>query len=200
MDTGHTPFLEEIYGKAIKNDVPVVRREMQAFLKTFLLISRPEKILEIGTATGFSALLMAEYAPKPCSVITIENYEKRFAEAEANIASSEHADRISLIKGDALEELKKLEGTFDLIFMDAAKGQYIFFLPLIKKLMKPGSVMIADNVLQDGDIIEPRYIVQRRERTIYKRMREFLYEIKHDPELETSIIPLGDGISLSVMK
>lgn len=200
MDSGHTAFLEDIYKKAIDDRVPVIRREMQSFLKTFLLIQRPKRILEIGTAVGFSALLMAEYTPKSCKIVTIENYEKRYLEAKKNINSSSHGENIRLICGDAIEELDRLNETYDLIFMDAAKGQYINFLPKIKRLMGPGSVMISDNVLQDGAIIESHFVVQRRDRTIHKRMREYLYEIKHDPIFETSIIPLGDGIAISVMK
>ena len=200
IDTPHTEFLEKLYQEALENDVPVIRREMQSFLKTFLLIARPEKILEVGTAVGFSSILMAEYAPKPCHITTVENYEKRVAEAKKNIPASGHGDRISLIEGDAAVILKTLEGPYDMIFMDAAKGQYINFLPEVKRLMRSGSVLISDNVLQDGDIIQSRFVVERRDRTIHKRMRDYLYTIKHDEELSTSIVPLGDGITISVKR
>ncbi len=200
MDTSHTEFLEKLYGKAREDGVPVIRREMQSFLKTYLLIQRPERILEVGTAVGFSSILMAEYAPNPCRITTIENYEKRIVEAKKNISAAGYEKEIELLEGDAAEVLKTLEESYDLIFMDAAKGQYINFLPEVKRLMKPGSVLISDNVLQDGDIIESRFLVERRDRTIHKRMREYLYVLKHDAELTTSIIPLGDGITISVMK
>lgn len=200
LDSGHTPFLEELAREAAENRVPVIRREMQSFLKVFLMIQRPRKILEVGTAIGFSAVFMAEYGPKDCRITTIENYEKRIPIARKNFERSGHGGRISLIPGDASEILKTLEGPYDLIFMDAAKGQYIRFLPEVLRLMASGSVLISDNVLQEGDIIESHYLVERRNRTIYKRMREYLYELKHSRELETSILPLGDGITLSVRR
>ncbi len=200
MDTPHTDFLEKLYESAAADGVPIIRREMQSFLKTFLAVSRPREILEVGAAVGFSSILMATYAPDVDKITTIENYEKRIIEARKNIKASGYSDKIELIEADAADVLKNLNQKYDLIFMDAAKGQYLNFLPYIKKLMKKGSVLISDNVLQDGDMIESRYVVERRDRTIHKRMREYLYTLKHDEELLTSIIPLGDGITLSVMR
>ncbi len=200
LDRGHTPFLEELAREAAEGRVPVIRREMQSFLKVFLMIQRPRKILEVGTAIGFSAVFMAEYGPEDCRITTIENYEKRIPIARENIKRSGYGQRITLIPGDAAEVLKTLDGSYDLIFMDAAKGQYIRFLPEVLRLMGQGSVLISDNVLQEGDLIESHYLVERRDRTIYKRMREYLYTLKHSGELETSILPLGDGITLSVRR
>lgn len=200
MDAGHTPYLEKLEQEAKKNFVPIIRREMQSFLKVFLKIQQPKRILEVGTAIGFSALFMAEYAPENCEITTIENYEKRIPIAREHFREAGRQAQITLLPGDARELLKTLEDTYDLIFMDAAKGQYIHFLPEILRLMHPGSVLISDNVLQDGDIVESHYIVERRNRTIYKRMREYLYTLKHHEELETAIIPLGDGITLSVKR
>lgn len=200
MDAGHTPYLEKLEQEARENLVPIIRREMQSFLKVFLQIQKPGRILEVGTAIGFSALFMAEYGPKDCRITTIENYEKRIPIARSHFEEANRQEQITLIPGDAGVVLKELEGTYDLIFMDAAKGQYINFLPDILRLMHPGSVLISDNVLQDGEVIESHYIVERRNRTIYKRMREYLYTLKHHEELETSIIPLGDGITLSVKR
>ena len=200
LDRGHTPFLEELAREAAEGCVPVIRREMQSFLKVFLMIQRPRKILEVGTAIGFSAVFMAEYGPEDCRITTIENYEKRIPIARENIKRSGYGQRITLIPGDAAEVLKTLDGSYDLIFMDAAKGQYIRFLPEVLRLMGQGSVLISDNVLQEGDLIESHYLVERRDRTIYKRMREYLYTLKHSGELETSILPLGDGITLSVRR
>lgn len=200
LDRGHTPFLEELAREAAEGRVPVIRREMQSFLKVFLMIQRPRKILEVGTAIGFSAVFMAEYGPEDCRITTIENYEKRIPIARENIKRSGYGQRITLIPGDAAEVLKTLEGSYDLIFMDAAKGQYIRFLPEVLRLMGQGSVLISDNVLQEGELIESHYLVERRDRTIYKRMREYLYTLKHSGELETSILPLGDGITLSVRR
>ena len=200
MDAGHTPYLEKLEQEAKKNFVPIIRREMQSFLKVFLKIQQPKRILEVGTAIGFSALFMAEYAPENCEITTIENYEKRIPIAREHFREAGRQAQITLLPGDARELLKTLEDAYDLIFMDAAKGQYIHFLPEILRLMHPGSVLISDNVLQDGDIVESHYIVERRNRTIYKRMREYLYTLKHHEDLETAIIPLGDGITLSVKR
>ena len=198
LDRGNTPFLEELEQTALRDRVPVIRREMQSFIKTFLAMNRPGRILEVGTAIGFSTLLMCEYGREDLQIVTIENYAKRIPIARENFRRAGREDQITLLEGDAGELLKTLEGPFDMIFMDAAKGQYIHWLPDIRRLMAKGSVLISDNVLQEGDIIESHYLVERRKRTIYKRMREYLYELKHDPSFVTSILPLGDGVTVSV--
>lgn len=200
LDRGNTPFLNELEQQALDTYVPIIRKEMQSFLKVMLSIIKPQKILEVGTAVGFSTLLMCEYGPPDCEVTTIENYAVRIPIAKENFAKSGRDSQITLLEGDAAEVLKTLDGSYDFIFMDAAKGQYIHFLPDILRIMKPGSVLISDNVLQDGDIIESHYIVERRNRTIYKRMRDYLFELKHNECLQTSIVPLGDGITVSIMK
>lgn len=200
LDTGNTPFLENLEKEAIRAYVPIIRKEMQSFLKVLLSIKRPMRILEVGTAVGFSTLLMCEYGPENCQITTIENYEKRIPIARQNFEKSGRAGQITLLAGDALEILPTLEGTYDFIFMDAAKGQYIHFLPEVLRLMEPGSVLVSDNVLQDGDIIESRFLVERRNRTIHRRMRDYLFALKHEERLVTSIIPLGDGITVSTMK
>lgn len=198
LDRGNTPFLEELEQTALRDRVPVIRREMQSFIKTFLAMNQPGRILEVGTAIGLSTLLMCEYGREDLQIVTIENYDKRIPIARENFRRAGREDQITLLEGDAGELLKTLEGPFDMIFMDAAKGQYIHWLPDIRRLMAKGSVLISDNVLQEGDIIESHYLVERRKRTIYKRMREYLYELKHDPSFVTSILPLGDGVTVSV--
>ena len=200
LDTKNNSLLEEIEQEARLADVPIIRREMQSFLKVLLMIQKPLKILEVGTAVGFSALLMSEHAPEDCRITTIENYEKRIPIARANFRRAGKEDVITLIEGDAAEVLKTLEGTYDFVFMDAAKGQYIHYLPDVMRLLAPGGVLVSDNVMQDGDVIESRFAVERRNRTIHARMREYLYELKHNEALETSIIPLGDGVAVSVRK
>ena len=200
LDEGHTPFLEELERQAKRDGVPIIRREMQSFLKVLMAAFRPERILEVGTAVGFSALLMSEYNPVPCQIITIENYEKRIPVARENFQRAGREEQIRLIAGDAADILKTLDGPFDFIFMDAAKGQYLHFLPEILRLLRSGGVLVSDNVLQEGDIIESKYAVERRNRTIYKRMREYLYELKHNEILVTSLIPLGDGVALSTKR
>ena len=173
---------------------------MQSFLKVLLAMHAPRSILEVGTAVGFSALLMSEYAPADCRITTIENYEKRIPAARENFRRAGKEGQITLIEGDALDVLKKLEGSYDFIFMDAAKGQYIHYLPEVLRLLKDGGVLVSDNVMQDGEVIESRFAVERRNRTIHARMREYLYELKHTEELLTSILPLGDGVAVSVKK
>ena len=200
LDKGNTPFLTQLEKDAKENYVPIIRREMQSFLKVMLQIASPLLILEVGTAVGFSTLLMSEYAPKDCRITTIENYEKRIPIARENFKKAGKEEQITLLEGDAAQILKTLEGSYDFIFMDAAKAQYINFFPDVLRLLKKGGILISDNVLQDGDIIESHFAVERRNRTIYKRMREYLYVLKNHEELETSIIPLGDGVTLSIKK
>ncbi len=200
FDKGNTPFLDELEKYAKETDVPIVRKEMQTFLRFLLTFSKPMRILEVGTAIGFSALLMSEYAPEGCQITTIEKYEKRIPLAKENFAKAGKADCITLLEGDAVDILKELDGTYDLIFMDAAKGQYIHFMPDILRLLAEGGLLVSDNVLQDGDIIESRFAVTRRNRTIHSRMREYLFELTHHAQLETCILPVGDGITLSVKR
>lgn len=200
FDKGNTPFLDEIEKKAIETDVPIIRKSMQSFLRFLLTLQKPMKILEVGTAIGFSALLMSEYAPEGCEITTIEKYEPRIPIARENFKKAGKEQSITLLEGDAAEILKELSGSYDLIFMDAAKGQYIHFMPDILRLLKDGGLLVSDNVLQDGDVIESRFAVTRRNRTIHARMREYLYELTHHPLLETCILPVGDGITLSVKK
>ena len=200
LDQGNTDFLNEIEKYALETEVPIIRRSMQSLLKFLLQFSKPRNILEVGTAIGFSALLMSEYGPADCHITTIEKYEKRIPLARENFARAGAQDRITLLEGDAIEILQELDGFYDLIFMDAAKGQYINFLPDILRLLSPGGLLVSDNVLQDGDIIQSRFAVTRRNRTIHARMREYLYELKHHPGLETVILPVGDGVTLSVKK
>ena len=198
FDSGNTEELEQIEKEAIETYVPIIRKEMQNFLKMLLAIKKPARILEVGTAIGFSAILMAEYNPDDCQIITIENYEKRIPIARENFKRVGKEQQITLLEGDAAEVLKTIEEPLDFIFMDAAKGQYIHFMPEVLRLLKKDGILVSDNVLQDGDIIESRYIVTRRNRTIHKRMRDYLYQLTHHDELVTSILPIGDGITISV--
>jgi predicted O-methyltransferase YrrM len=200
FDTGNTEILDAIEREALDTDVPIVRKDMQSFLKFLLAATKPKRILEVGTAVGFSAILMAEYNPVDCQIVTIENYEKRIPIAKENFIRAEKADQITLLEGDAAEILPTLTEPFDLIFMDAAKGQYIHFMPDVLRLLKNGGVLVSDNVLQDGDILESHYVVERRQRTIHKRMREYLYELTHNEALVTAILPVGDGITVSTRK
>lgn len=198
LDTKNREILEIIEQGAREAHVPIIRREMQSFLKVLLMLKKPMRILEVGTAVGFSALLMSDYAPEGCRITTIENYEKRIPIARENFRRAGRESQIELIEGDASEVLKTLEGSYDFVFMDAAKGQYIHYLPSVLRLLAEGGCLVSDNVMQDGDVIESRFAVERRNRTIHARMRDYLYELKHNEELVTSIIPLGDGVAVSV--
>lgn len=200
FDKGNTPFLDAIEREALAAQVPIIRREMQGLMKFLLALRQPARILEVGTAVGFSALLMSEYGPEGCHITTIEKYEKRIPQARENFARAGREGQITLLEGDAADILKKLDGTYDLIFMDAAKGQYIHFLPDILRVLAEGGLLVSDNVLQDGDVMESRFAVTRRNRTIHARMREYLYELTHHPLLETCILPVGDGVTLSVRR
>ena len=197
LDSGNTAILDTIEREALDSYVPIIRKEMQSFLKLLLAMHKPKRILEVGTAVGFSAILMAEYSPAGCEIVTIENYEKRIPIARENFVRAGKENQITLIEGDATEVLKTLDEPFDLIFMDAAKGQYINFMPDILRLLKKDGVLVSDNVLQDGDIIESHFVVTRRNRTIHKRMREYLYELTHREDLVTAVLPIGDGITVS---
>lgn len=200
MEVPESAVIEAIEQEALRDRVPIIRKEMQSFLKVLLMIKRPMRILEVGAAVGFSSILMSEYMPEGGHITTIENYDKRIPIARANFKRAGKEEQIDLIEGDALEVMHGLEGPYDLIFVDAAKGQYIHYLPEVMRLLGTDGVLVSDNVLQEGDIIESRFAVERRNRTIHSRMREYLYELKHHDQLQTSIIPLGDGVALSVKR
>ncbi len=196
------PFLEKLEKDAKDSGIPIIRKSAQSLLRYVLADVRPVRVLELGTATGFSAIFMAACGRSDLHIDTIENYPPRIDEAKKNIEESGYSDRINLIEGDAQEIIESLEkdgNVYDMIFMDAAKGQYGSYLPVCKKMLCPGGVLISDNVLFDGDIVQSRFAVRRRDRTIHARMREYLRQITEDEELVTTILPIGDGMTLSVL-
>ena len=190
--------LAAVEKRALADHVPVIRRDTQQYLRTLLALRRPGEILEVGTAVGFSASFMATYNPVSCRITTIENYQPRISAARENFRRMGLEEEITLLEGDARDVLPGLKGPYDLIFMDAAKGQYINYWPQLIRLSGPGSVIVTDNVLQEGDIIESHFAVTRRNRTIHKRMREYLWELTHDGRFVTDILNVGDGLSVSV--
>ena len=200
LESPETGIIGEIEREALEAHVPIIRKETQSFLKVVLMMKRPLRVLEVGTAVGFSAILMSGHLPEGGHITTIENYEKRIPIARENFKRAGKEKEITLIEGDALEVMRGLAGPYDFIFMDASKGQYIHYLPEAVRLLAPSGALLSDNVMQDGDILESRFAVERRNRTIHKRMREYLYELKHREDLETSILPLGDGVALSIRK
>ena len=198
LESSQGSLLDSIEREARETRVPVIRRETGALLRTLIAALSPSRILEIGTAVGYSALLMCRVMPEDCRITTIENYEKRIPVARENFRRAGEEKRITLLEGDAGEWLKRLDGErFDLVFLDAAKAQYAAWLPSILKVMPAGSVLVSDNVLQDGEVALSRFALPRRDRTIHSRMREYLYELKHNEILETAILPVGDGVAVS---
>lgn len=198
LDKENSPLLTELRKKAEEDRVPIIRKEMESFIRVLFKLKEPKNILELGSAIGYSAILMSECISSDGKITTIENYDKRIIEAKENFKKAGKEDVITLLEGDALEIISKLDGEYDFIFMDAAKAQYINYLPHLIRLMPRGAILLTDNVLQDGDLFESRYGIIRRNRTIHTRMREYLEVVKSSDELETSIVKIGDGITLSV--
>ncbi len=198
LDRPEPEYLEQLAAGARAAQIPIIRPAMMDCMRTMILIHRPMSILEIGCAIGFSALYMREYAPEGCQITTIENYPPRISEAKENFARYDTDGRITLLEGDAVELIKGLTGPYDMIFMDGPKAQYINMYDDIKCLLDKGGILISDNILQDGDILESRYAVTRRDRTIHSRMRDYLFALTHDDDYSTSILPVADGATLSV--
>lgn len=197
LNSNDSGIIADIEREARDNYVPIIKKETKELLKVLLCMRQPMKILEVGTAVGFSAIFMNQYQPIGGTITTIEKYEPRIPIARENFKRAGLENSITLLEGDAMDILKTLEPSYDMIFMDAAKGQYIHFFPEILRLLSLGGILVSDNVLQDGDVVKSRYSVTRRNRTIHSRMREYLYTLKHMEELETVILPVGDGVTIS---
>lgn len=193
--------LGEIYLNAVAEGVPVIRPETRELLKIQLLLKNPKNILEIGTAVGYSSLYMSNYIGENSHITTIELDSERAEAAILNIDSMDKSDVINVICGDAAEVLKTLDSEkYDFAFVDAAKGQYINYLPDIIRIIKPEGLIVSDNILQEGEILESHFTVEKRNRTIHDRMREYLYAICNDDRIDTAILSVGDGVALSVKK
>lgn len=200
LDKELPEFLRQLEKKALSEYVPIIKKPTQSLLRFLIQNNKPEQILEVGTAVGFSSIFMSQFIGDKAHITTIEKMEERIIEAKENRKKAGKEEQITILEGDAaviLKELKEKKNIYDMIFMDAAKGQYLNFLPDIFDLLKPGGLLISDNVLQDGDIVESRYAVTRRNRTIHCRMREYLYELTHSESFETVVLPIGDGVMLS---
>ena len=194
-------FLTELRRKSALEEsyAPIVQKSTEQLIVTLLKLIKPARVLEVGTAVGYSAILMADNLPDDSTIVTIERYKKHADIAVDNIFASGYEKKIKVIEGEAAEVLHWLDGSFDFIFLDAAKGQYIEFLPDIMRLLKPGGVLLSDNILYHG-MVEDEEKVERRKITIVKRLHMYLEEIMSNDELTTSIIPIGDGVALSVKK
>ena len=200
--------LQGLEQEALSDGVPIIRPQTQNLIRFFLSMNRPASILEIGTAVGFYALFMQHYAPAQCEIITIEKDHGRAEKARENFkkygrpTGSSGKKGITLVEGDAALVLSEMKGEalFDLIFMDAAKGQYIRFLPDAVRLLTPGGLLITDNILQEGEVLSSRFAVTRRNRTIHARMRTYIHALMEEPQLETLLLPTGDGAAVSLRK
>lgn len=192
--------LGEIQKKAIDENVPIIPPEVANLLAVILQIKKPSSILEIGTAIAFSASFMSQYIKEDGTITTIERFDVMKKQAIENIKKLGLENKINMIEGDAAKILPTLEGPYDIIFMDAAKAQYNTFLPECIRLLPVGGILIADDVLQNGFIAQSRFEVPRRQRTIHKRMRNFLWNISHSNVLQSSIIPIGDGVAICYKK
>lgn len=190
--------LEEIRAEAKRNYIPIIKRDTENFLKFVLKMQNPGSILEIGCAVGYSAAVMLENSD--ADIVTVEKMPERVEEAKRNIKYADFESRVSILEGDAGEILKSLADKgekFDFIFMDAAKAQYITWLPVVKKLLKESGMIFSDNCLQEGDLAESSFAIRKRDKTIHKRMREYIYLLLHDETLESWIFSIGDGVLLS---
>lgn len=177
---------------------PIIKPEVASFIEVLLSIKKPTKILEIGTAVGYSSILMSKYLQPGGNIITIERSTTMQEYAQENIKKSSLENTIMIKKGEAADILIDLESSqFDVIFMDSAKAQYINFLPECIRLLKDDGVLITDNVLHKGTVAKSRYLIPRRQRTTHMRLREFLWEIYHNPHLQSAVLPFGDGIAIS---
>lgn len=199
FDREENSKLRSFRKEAESRNIPILRPATESLLHFLLKVKKPKEILEIGTAVGYSAISMALSDPQ-IHITTMESYEKRIEEARVHFQEFSVEDRITFLTGDAGEMLPKLNTTFDLIFLDAAKGQYITWLPDIVRLMKPGAVLLSDDIFQEGDVLESRFLVERRDRTIHERMREFLLALKENSDLDTYILPMDDGLTVSIRK
>ena len=200
---GLPEYLTDFEIENIKENIPIIRKGSQRIIRFMLEMKKPLNILEVGTATGFSSVFMLEFLNKKAKITTIEKIEERAVKAEKNFNRFDKNKQITLIKGDAtdiLSELVSKDKTYDFIFMDAAKGQHINFLENIKKLLVSGGILITDNMLQEGRLLDSRYTVVRRDRTIHRRMREYVNALLTDKEFETMLLESGDGMAVSIKK
>jgi predicted O-methyltransferase YrrM len=191
--------LAEIEEYGIKNEVPIIKKDAQSLLRFAIKSFKPEQILEIGTAIGFSSCLMAEYMPASAKIHTIEKMPERIEIAKSNIKKTGNENKITVLEGDASEILTDLSSKgmkFDFVFMDAAKAQYPDYFAKIDSMLTSGGILLADNILQEGSVAESKFSVPRRERTIHIRMREFLSIVMNSSDYNSVIVPIGDGMLL----
>jgi predicted O-methyltransferase YrrM len=195
----HNGILKELEDYANQNNVPIVHKEVARFLELMINIKKPLKILELGTAIGYSAILMSISSKGNSEITTIERDEKMILLAAKNIEQHGFKDKIKIIQGDCMEVLEQLNDRYDLIFMDAGKGHYNHFLPHCMRLLNKDGIIIADNALFRG-MVASKELVERRKITIVKRMREYLRLVSDNKKFITSVIPMGDGIAVTTRR
>ena len=188
-----TGGLKDLEDFARSENIPVIPHETVAYFRLLLESLQPEKILEIGTAIGFSALLMAEYTPQ-AQITTIDRNPEMIELAKANFAKYDSRQRITLLEGDAVDLLETLEGSYDLVFMDSAKSKYVVFLPQVLKRLNPGGLVLIDDVFQGGDVAKPFEEIKRGQRAIYRGLHSLFDATLDSPDLTASLLPLGDGL------
>ncbi len=192
-------LLKELEEYARVHHVPIIQPETASLLLVLGRLKNPSRILEIGTAIGYSAILMSQFLEQGGRIDTIERYERVAELAKLNIKNAGLDKSINLIRGEAIDVLQCLDRQYDMIFLDAAKGQYPEFLPDCLRLLAKGGLLVSDNVLYKG-MVSGEENVARRKKTIVTRLRSYLEDICENPDLDTSIIPIGDGVAVSYMK
>ncbi|MER2174896.1 MAG: O-methyltransferase [Carnobacterium sp.] len=190
--------LGEIERQANKEGVPIIPHETVVFLNLLLGQIKPKQILEIGAAIGFSSSLMAQHVGDEGHVTTIDRYDVMIKKARKNYEVLGLTDKVTLLEGQAADILSTLEGPYDFIFMDSAKSKYYDFFPDCMRLLKKGGMLIVDDVLQGGTILAPKEEIPKNRRTIHRKLNAFLDVVMHHPSLESSIVPLGDGLLMVV--
>lgn len=192
-------LLGELREYAVENHVPIIHPEVARMISVLGTTLKPSRILEIGTAIGYSSIFFAGFLKEGGKIDTIERYDVMIEKARENIKKAGMQDTINVIAGDALEVLECLDNEYDFVFVDAAKGQYLEFLPHCLRMMKKGALLVSDNVLYKGMVATDDLVV-RRKKTIVKRMRSYLDHICKSDDLDSCIIPIGDGVALSYKK
>ena len=190
--------LSKIKQKALKENIPIIMDDTLEVVAKVLKEKKPKKILEIGTAVGYSAICFSEYLEKDGKIDTIERDEQRVKEAKVNIKKVEVENKIVIHEGDAVEILPTLKEQYDIVFIDAAKGKYPFFLSQAMRMIKKDGVIIADNILYKGYVMSDYN--KHKQRTAVRNLREYIAQIMQNPNLETQILEVGDGLAISRVK